>query len=75
MSDNVLGFLFHITINEGKVDEFKEILPQIVAKCAEEPGALDYTFCFNGNNVIVREAFVDAEAFKFHGQNTAEYSA
>ena len=75
MSDNVLGFLFHITINEGKEAEFREIVPQIAAKCSEEPGALDYTWCFNGRDVIVREAFVDAEAFKFHGQNTAEFSA
>lgn len=64
---------FHI--HDGKEAEFKETIPQLIAKVkANEPGAEAYNWYFNseGNICHVVETYSDSDAVMAHMGNVGE---
>ena len=65
----------HVTINpyfkcnEGKLAEFKELLPQFVEKTASEPACLYYGFTINDDVIFCREGYEGAEGLLTHLEN------
>ena len=62
----------HITINpyfkcnEGKLAEFKALLPQFVEKTATEPACHYYGFTISGDVIFCREGYEGAEGLLAH---------
>ena len=44
----------------------------INSRVLTEEGTLDYTWCFNGNKVLLREAYADANAVNKHYETAAD---
>ena len=44
----------------------------INSRVLTEEGTLDYTWCFNGNKVLLREAYADANAVNKHLETAAD---
>lgn len=59
----------YFIVHAGKLPEFKAALPKFAAKTASEQGNLFYDFTFNGDEVLCREGYRDAEALLAHLQN------
>jgi quinol monooxygenase YgiN len=53
----------------GKLDAFKANLPAFVEKTKAEPKNLFYDFTFNGDEVLCREGYVDADGLLAHLAN------
>ena len=59
----------YFQVNEGKLEQFKAMLPQFVEKTASEPACLFYDFTLNGTIVFCREAYVGGEGALAHLDN------
>ena len=59
----------YFKIHSGKIDMFKAALPAFVAKTKTEEKNLFYDFTFNGDEVLCREAYRDAEGLLAHLAN------
>jgi len=59
----------YFTISKGKVDAFKNLCEQFVAKTEKEPKCLYYGFSFDGDHVHCREGYEDAEGLLAHLDN------
>lgn len=62
----------YFKVNEGKLDAFRALCEQFVAKTATEPGCLYYGFSFDGDQVHCREGYRDAAALLAHLENVGE---
>lgn len=62
----------YFKVNEGKLDAFRALCEQFVAKTASEPGCLYYGFSFDGDQVHCREGYRDAAALLAHLDNVGE---
>ena len=56
----------YFKVHDGKLDIFKELCKQLVAKTNEEPKCLYYGFSFDGYQAYCREGYEDAEGLLFH---------
>ena len=59
----------YFKVQKGKLEEFKALCEQFVAKTDEEPKCLYYGFSFDEDQVHCREGYQDAEGLLFHLQN------
>jgi len=59
----------YFKVQPGKLDEFKNLLPEFVAKTATEKGCLYYHFTISDDVVFCREAYVDGDAALAHLDN------
>ena len=53
----------------GKLDAFKAILPAFIEKTKTEKKNLFYDFTFNGDEILCREGYIDAEGLLAHLAN------
>lgn len=56
----------YFKVADGKLDAFKAIGGQFVAKTRNEPGCVHYAFSFSGQEVHCREGYDDAAALLAH---------
>lgn len=59
----------YFKVQEGKLEEFRSLLPEFVAKTSTEKGCLHYHFTIDGDVVFCREAYVDGDAALVHLDN------
>jgi quinol monooxygenase YgiN len=59
----------YFKVSPGKLEAFKELCEQFVAKTSAEPKCLYYGFSFDGNQVHCREGYEDAEGMLAHLEN------
>ena len=62
----------YFKVQEGKLEEFKALLPEFVAKTSSEEGCLYYHFTINDDVVFCREAYVDGDAALAHLDNVGQ---
>ena len=68
-NDKCCSIVPYFRVASGKLDAFKKLCDQFVAKANEEPKCLYYGFCFDGDQVHCREGYADAEGILAHLQN------
>lgn len=76
--DGTLTFRPYLTVHEGKLAEFKEVLPIIHSKIdaqAEKVQCYGFSFDETRNQYFCRESYDDAEGFLRHGEDVKEPSA
>jgi len=59
----------YFEVQEGKLEAFKALGPQFVARTRTEPGCMHYAFSFSGNTAHCREGYEDAVALLAHLEN------
>ena len=59
----------YFKVSEGKLEAFKALCEQFVARTETEPKALYYGFSFDGDQVHCREGYADAEGLLAHLDN------
>lgn len=59
----------YFKVSSGKLEAFKELCKQFVAKTSKEPKCLYYGFSFTGDQVHCREGYADAEGLLAHLEN------
>ena len=62
----------YFKVQEGKLEEFKGLLPEFVTKTSTEEGCLYYHFTINDDIVFCREAYVDGDAALAHLDNVGQ---
>src|SRR3954471_6709871 len=66
---NVVSIHPYFKVHPGKLDAFKALLPEFVARTETETGRLFYDFTSNGDEVFCRELYADAAGALAHLQN------
>jgi len=64
--DNCCTIVPYFKVSNGKLEAFKKLCEQFVAKTSEETKCLYYGFSFDGNQAHCREGYEDAEALLIH---------
>jgi len=64
--DNCCTIAPYFKVSNGKLEAFKKLCEQFVAKTSEETECLYYGFSFDGDQVHCREGYEDAEALLIH---------
>lgn len=59
----------YFKVQTDKLEEFKSLLPEFVAKTSTEKGCLYYHFTISDDVVFCREAYVDGDAALAHLDN------
>jgi quinol monooxygenase YgiN len=59
----------YFKVHPGKLDAFKAGIPAFVEKTQAEPKNLFYDFTINGDEVLCREGYIDAEGLRAHLAN------
>ena len=59
----------YFKVASGKLEAFKQLCEQFMAKTREEPKCLHYGFSFNSDQVHCREGYEDAEGLLAHLDN------
>jgi quinol monooxygenase YgiN len=59
----------YFKVHPGKLDAFKAGMPAFVEKTQAEPKNLFYDFTINGDEVLCREGYIDAEGLRAHLAN------
>ncbi len=67
--DTCVTIVPYFKVAEGRLDAFKSLCEQFVAKTQTEPKALYYGFSFDGDQVHCREGYADAEGLLAHLAN------
>lgn len=73
MTDTCCTIVPYFEVQEGKLDAFKAIVPQMIASTEEEPLCLFYGFCFNGNTAHCREGYQNAEGVLTHIEHVGPF--
>jgi quinol monooxygenase YgiN len=66
---NFVSFHPYFKVHTGKLDAFKASLPAFVERTRTEKKNLFYDFTFNGDEVLCREGYVDADGLLTHLAN------
>lgn len=67
--DNCCTLVPYFKAHAGKLQEFKTLCEQFVAKTDSEPKCLYYGFSFDGDQIHCREGYQDAEGVLAHLEN------
>jgi quinol monooxygenase YgiN len=62
----------YFRVPNGRMDAFKDLCQQFVAKASGEPKCLYYGFSFHGNEAHCREGYADAEGVRAHLQSVGQ---
>lgn len=62
----------YFKVQSGKLEEFKSLLQEFVARTSTEEGCLHYHFTINGDVVFCREAYRDGDAALAHLDNVGQ---
>ncbi len=68
MSNNTVRFTVELTIHEGKLNEFEEVIRTMVERSQSEPGTLGYDFFLSDDRRRCRllETYADGDAVVTH---------
>ncbi|MEY2498387.1 MAG: hypothetical protein QOD12_1943 [Verrucomicrobiota bacterium] len=69
IEDKCCSIVPYFKVASGKLEAFKKLCEQFVAKTQGEPKCLYYGFCFDGDQAHCREGYADAESLLAHLQN------
>jgi quinol monooxygenase YgiN len=69
MKSNFVSLHPYFKVHPGKLDTFKSALPAFVEKTATEEKHLFYGFTINGDEILCREGYIDAEGVLAHLDN------
>jgi quinol monooxygenase YgiN len=69
VEDKCCSIAPYFKVATGKLEAFKELCEQFVAKTTEETKCLYYGFSFDGQQAHCREGYKDAEGLLAHLQN------
>jgi quinol monooxygenase YgiN len=69
VEDKCCSIAPYFKVATGKLEAFKELCEQFVAKTKEETKCLYYGFSFDGQQAHCREGYKDAEGLLAHLQN------
>lgn len=72
VEDSMCTIVPYFTVQDGKMDEFKALGEQMVAKTRTEAECLFYGFTFNGDRAFCREGYTSGEGVLAHLQNVDE---
>jgi quinol monooxygenase YgiN len=72
MMSNTVSLHPYFRVHEGKMDEFKAMLPQFVEKTSSEALCLYYDFTISGDTVFCREAYEGADGLLAHLGNVTD---
>jgi quinol monooxygenase YgiN len=67
--DRVCTLVPYFDVPEGKLAEFKAMVPKFVERTRSESGCVHYAFSFSGNAAHCREGYDSAEAVLAHLEN------
>ncbi len=56
----------YFLVNEGKLDDFKALVPRFLERTGSEPGCVHYAFSYHGQEVHCREGYADGDAVLAH---------
>lgn len=70
--ENVVSLHPYFKVNEGKLDDFKALLPQFIARTKTEEKCYYYDFSICGDVIYCREAYNGAEGALTHIGNVEE---
>lgn len=70
--DTMCTIVPYFTVQDGKMDEFKSLGEQMVAKTQTEDEVLFYGFSFNGDKAFCREGYTSGEGVLAHLKNVGE---
>jgi hypothetical protein len=59
----------YFKVHPGKLEEFKALMREFVARAASEPARLFYDFTINGDEVFCRELYEDGAGALAHLEN------
>lgn len=62
----------YFRIAEGRVEQWRALVPEFVARAETEAGCVHYAFSFDGQDAHCREGYVDAAALLAHLENVAD---
>ena len=62
----------YFQVPDGRMNAFKDLCQQFVAKASGEPKCLYYGFSFHGNEAHCREGYADAEGVRAHLQSVGQ---
>ena len=63
----------YFEINEGKIDEFKNLVREYLPLVQKEEKCVIYEYSFRENIAYVREAYEDTDGVLHHMQNVSEF--
>ena len=69
VQDRCCTIVPYFKVPDGRLDEFKKLCEQFVAKTKQEAKCLYYGFSFDGSQAHCREGYEDAEGLLAHLQN------
>lgn len=72
LEDKVCTLVPYFTVQDGKLDEFKALGKQMVAKTKTEDDVVFYGFSFNGQRAHCREGYTSAAGILKHLENVGE---
>ena len=72
LEDSVCTLVPYFTVNDGKLDEFKNLGEQMVEKTRSETAVSFYGFSFSGQRAHCREGYNDAAGILAHLENVGE---
>lgn len=67
--DAVCTLVTYFEVSEGKLEEFKALIPQFVKRTRSESGCVHYAFSIGGQVVFCREGYDNAKAVLAHLAN------
>jgi len=67
--DKCCNIVPYFKVSSGKLEAFKGLCEEFVAKTSREPKCLYYGFSFSGDQVHCREGYEDAEGLLAHLKN------
>ena len=70
--DTCVSIVPYFKVAEGKLHAFKALCDRFVEKTQNEPKALYYGFCFDGDQALCREGYADAEGVLAHLDNVGD---
>lgn len=70
--NNVVSIHPYFKVHAGKMDTFKALLPQFVARTATEKDCLCYDFTISDDVIFCRESYIGAEATLAHITNVGD---
>jgi quinol monooxygenase YgiN len=71
VTDAVCTITPYFEVQPDRLDAFKALSEEFVARTRTEPGCVHYAFAFDGHVAVCREGYLDAEAVLAHGRNLA----
>ena len=71
-NDTCCSIVPYFKVQDGKMDEFKSICEEFVARTSSENDCLYYGFVFNGDIAHCREAYTNAQGVLAHIENVGD---